>query len=482
MNTIELSHPADFPHWHEATRQSLARSLTPDQINWQVRGASGSLFGSPTAGKPSPSRTQAPALPKPFLRLARQVICHRHPGRLARLYRVAWRLHHGEPKLLSLSVDEDMHFLQRLAQAVRRDAHKMKAFVRFREVDDEMVAWFEPAFHIVDALAPFFVRRFSNEKWTILTPERCARWDGQSLNCQPASTDQAPPDADRLEDFWRRYYASIFNPARLKVRMMRQEMPRRYWKHLPEAGLIPELIAAANRRATDMLDDAVSEPARKGRTRYHRATPPAPANTDPLAQLNQQLSACRRCPLWQPATQAVPGSGPADARLMLIGEQPGDQEDLRGLPFTGPAGKVLDGALNAVGIERDTLYLSNTVKHFHFDQRGKQRLHQTPKPIHIEACRPWLEQELALIRPQVVVTLGAVALRGLSGRPEKLADIRGQVIRTEAFHLIPTWHPAAILRSRHQARLLQDLETDLARARELTVELAGPQTGIRQQA
>src|SRR5690606_9097851 len=138
------------------------------------------------------------------------------------------------------------------------------------------------------------------------------------------------------------------------------------------------------------------------------------------------LAACRHCELWRAATQSVAGEGPADARVMLVGEQPGDSEDLSGRPFVGPAGKLLDRALEELGIERATLYLTNAVKHFHFEARGKVRLHKPPGQHHVEACAPWLALELARLRPAAVVCLGATAAGAVLGPGVRLSGVRGR--------------------------------------------------------
>ncbi|KAG9592611.1 hypothetical protein KCV01_g11032, partial [Aureobasidium melanogenum] len=321
-----------------------------------------------------------------------------------------WRLTHGEKGLLALATDEDVAWAYACAKQVNRDAHKMKAFVRFREVatDDGSVyvAWFEPAHDIVRRVAPFFVRRFTGMRWSLLTPSRTAHWDGTMLTFGPGAKREDAPSDDALEELWRTYYASIFNPARLKVDAMRREMPVKYWKNLPEARLIPELVRDALPRMQAMVEKQATTPKKKI-TPLQKATEDVPEGS--LTALRRQASDCRACDLWKPATQTVFGEGPAHARVVVIGEQPGDQEDLAGKPFVGPAGKLFDRALAEAGVARDALYVTNTVKHFKFEPRGKLRLHKRANAEEQAACRRWLAAEIDRIQPAALVCLGAMA-------------------------------------------------------------------------
>jgi uracil-DNA glycosylase family protein len=171
-----------------------------------------------------------------------------------------------------------------------------------------------------------------------------------------------------------------------------------------------------------------------------------------LDELRREAATCTRCPLYEPATQTVFGEGPPGAWLMLIGEQPGDQEDRKGAPFVGPAGRVLDEALERAGIARDEVYVTNAVKHFRFERDGKRRIHKTPGVTHIRACRPWLDGELAAVRPAVLGTLGATAAKALFGPSFRITGSRGQVLEFEGRQLVPTVHPSSILRGPVEAR------------------------------
>lgn len=176
-----------------------------------------------------------------------------------------------------------------------------------------------------------------------------------------------------------------------------------------------------------------------------------PSNAD-LERLREAVPDCRGCELWRAATQAVFGEGDEAARLMLVGEQPGDREDRTGEPFVGPAGAVLEAAMEAAGITRQQVYVTNAVKHFRFEQRGKRRIHQRPDVGHITACRPWLDAELAAVRPDVVVCLGATAGRAVLGRPVKIGRERGVPLEHEGHIVVVTIHPSAVLRERDAAQ------------------------------
>jgi probable DNA metabolism protein len=410
----------------------------------------GDLFGEVMA---SHSATSAAfTVPREFVDLAGQVIQHRAPDRLALLYRILWRLG-AEPHLLRIASDPDIQRASDLARQVSRAAHKMKAFVRFRRVQgvepEAFVAWFEPAHRVVESTAPFFARRFSNMTWSILTPEACAHFDRARLIFTPG-TDRAQPGGDELEDYWRTYYASIFNPARLKTAAMQKEMPKRYWRNLPEAALIPELIASAEARTSDMVAHAPSQPSRRIVRAAQRIARDGAYGQDTPTSLEEVMAGidvCRRCDLWRDATQAVAGEGPSHAWLMLVGEQPGDQEDIAGRPFVGPAGHVLDEALAQAGIPRDHAYVTNAVKHFKHELRGKRRIHQTPTAGETRACNGWLAAERRLVRPRVVVALGATAAMAVFGKAMPVAANRGVSIQLpDRSQGVVTYHPSFLLR------------------------------------
>jgi DNA polymerase len=450
MRTIRLASETDFPGWRDAARSLRAREVAPDETLWTVDGA-GDLFGE---AAPAPSPGAAPfTVPKEFLELADTVILHRSDERFALLYRLLWRLGR-EPNLLRIHSDPDVQKARGFAKAVSLAAHKMKAFVRFRLTEDPdgeiYIAWFEPAHRVAEMTAPFFVRRFANMRFSILTPDVCVHWDTLDLRFTPGADAADAPSEDRLEDYWRTYYASIFNPARLKVGAMTKEMPKRYWRNLPEAGLIPELIARAEARTTDMVAQTPTTPSRRVVRAAQRASRDGSFEGQmpvSLAEIEAGVQICRRCDLYKEATQGVPGEGRSTARLMFVGEQPGDQEDLAGRPFVGPAGQMFDRALAEAGAPRDQAYVTNAVKHFKHELRGKRRLHKTPNTGEVTACRWWLDNERRIIRPKVIVALGATAALAVFGKPVPVGKMRQQALQLpDQAQGVVTYHPSYLLR------------------------------------
>lgn len=464
---VVLDHPADLDGWRRAARALVMHAVPPEEASWAVAGEGDDLLTLGSGPPPPVGRSQHLTVPRRFLELARDAVCHSDSERFGLLYRLLWRLQH-EPYLFGVTTDRDVYRAGRLAEAVRRDIHKMTAYVRFREIDTAdgpaFLSWFEPDHHIVDAAAPFFVDRFANMRWSILTPRRSAHWDGGTLRFERGAARDAVPDADRLEEHWRAYFSSIFNPARLNPAAMTREMPKKYWRNLPETRVVPELTRGAAERVRAMIEESAPMP---GPVDDEAVTDNrvAAASCETLSALAAAAARCRACPLWRDATQTVFGEGPSDAPLMLVGEQPGDQEDTAGRPFVGPAGKVLDRALAQAGIDRDRVYVTNAVKHFKFERRGKRRIHSKPDAGEIEHCRWWLERERELIRPRIVVALGATAARALAGRPLAIGRSRGRPMPLDAGTMLVTVHPSYLLRLRDErqkvdeyGRFVADLE------------------------
>lgn len=466
MRVVTLPAADDVEAWRDAARDLMRRAVPPEDVVWQV-GDAGDLFAAAADAAPPSDAVPDPALrvPRAFLDLARNAGLHADPERFALLYTMLWRLR-GEPRLAEDHADPLVRRLDGLAKQVRRDIHKMRAFLRFREVADSegsrFVAWWEPEHHIVRANAAFFVNRFAAMRWSILTPALSLHWDGAALAEGPGAAREDAPDGDPTEAVWKTYYASIFNPARVKVGAMLKEMPRKYWKNMPETALVPELLATAQARESGMIAKARTE------IGGNRAAA--------WAALREEAAGCTRCPLYKPATQTVFGEGPIDAALLFVGEQPGDQEDLAGRPFVGPAGQVFDRALAAAGIDRAETYVTNAVKHFKFEPRGRRRIHAKPDGGEIDACRWWIEQERMLLRPKVTVALGATAARSLFGRTMTIGRERGRALT------LPdgpdggggtawiTVHPSYLLRLPDEAARAREFDAfvdDLAKARAL---------------
>ncbi len=272
-----------FESWRDAARSLLAAKISPETVLWSDDPEESALFAEEAITAKSGT---TPKVPAAFLDMARSAASHTDVRRWGLLYRLLWRITHGgERHLLTHATDPDIRLVQQWCKHVGRGIHKMHAFVRFRLVGtdadtgrEQFVAWFEPEHRIVRLASPFFAKRFCGMDWSILTPYECAHWDGESLFFTAGVARDAAPDEDALDELWRSYYKSIFNPARLKVKAMQSEMPKKYWKNLPEAALIEELISDSRRRVDGMF--AAEE----------RPVKPAPANAylSHLRRLNQE--------------------------------------------------------------------------------------------------------------------------------------------------------------------------------------------------
>lgn len=483
MHTIALKGRGDLSEWRDAARVLLQNDVLPERAIWQTGQQDNSLFcpETPELQRAFPERPPV-SVPADFMKLAEAVICHSDPGRFSLLYRLLFRLKQ-EGRLLDRVTDVDVVAARQMVKSVRRDYHKMTAFVRFKEIPlatgtagrRRFIAWFEPDHFIVERVAPFFQRRFNDMDWLIATPNGSASWDGSSLQTtdEPATKSDM---RDEAEDLWRIYYASIFNPARLKVKAMMSEMPKKYWKNLPEAELIPGLIANAERSVLEMAARAASEPL----PFHHRlqeaaaqvpVAPKLPPGT--LASVKEQARHCCRCDLHCMATQTVFGDGPQHAKVMFVGEQPGDQEDLAGKPFVGPAGQLFNDVLKQTGFDRRSLYVTNAVKHFKYEPRGKRRIHQKPNMGEIQQCRWWLSQEMEIVKPRLIVAMGATAYFALTDDKQKLGDVRSKPLPMENnCTLFVTVHPSYLLRlpngeqkAGEMLRFKQDIESVQALAR-----------------
>jgi DNA polymerase len=259
MRTITIA--PEYDAWRQAARALLRTRTAPETLLWSDTPEEGSLFDHPVKDS-SEEFIGKIHVPRAFLEIANKAASHTDPKRWAVLYQVLWRLTlGGEPGLLAFCTDPDVRQLQEWCKAVGRDVHKMHAFVRFRRVGynsettrEQFVAWFEPEHRIVRLAAPFFQKRFAGMDWSILTPELCAHWDGQHLRFTPGVPKSSAPDADQLDALWRTYYGAIFNPARVKLDAMQSEMPKKYWKNLPEAPLIAGLVAESTQRVQRMFN------------------------------------------------------------------------------------------------------------------------------------------------------------------------------------------------------------------------------------
>ncbi len=269
---IEILIYPTFTSWQSAARELLQKEIPPSEIIWRERTAAQRSLFAPTPS--SSSRPQSGPqdatewrdlhsdhpiikVPKSFLDLARRVSRHRDQRRWTLLYSVLWRILHQNRNLLSIRVDDEVSRLLRLHWEVGSDAHRMKALLRFRKVHekdhDVYIAWYKPDHDVVPIVAPHFTDKFATMHWAILTPDCCAHWDTQELRFSPGVERARAPHDDELEDLWRAFYRSTFNPARLSPKTMRSEMPVRFWKNLPEADVIGSAICDAPKKVKDMI-------------------------------------------------------------------------------------------------------------------------------------------------------------------------------------------------------------------------------------
>jgi DNA polymerase len=346
-----------------------------------------------------------------------------------------WRINAGE-RLLDDDSDPDLSLVRKMALAVRADAHRMRTNMRFLPVPEDggtrFLGWFEPAHFVLQANAQLIVRRFPDQTLSIVTPDGAAHWDGTSLLF--GSGLRHAEDDEALQAWWERHRDTLLEQATPDV-------------SVPEAETVDEAPRPPDRPA---LGPVVLH------ARPDRA----------LLRSAKEASACRRCPLYEPATQVVFGEGPVDASVMFVGEQPGDQEDVIGRPFVGPAGQIMDRAMEEAGIDRRTVYITNAVKHFKFTPRGKRRIHQTPEVPEIQACRFWLDVERTLVRPRLLVAMGGSAARSLLGRTVTIGRERGRPIQMQDGQTVfVTVYPSFLLRvpdeaakAREYAAFVRDLK------------------------
>jgi probable DNA metabolism protein len=437
---VHSCHVRTFQEWRDAARPLLAAGVPWDRIEWRDTTQSQSASLATESGRVASLR-----LPRSLLQLLSCLADYRHDGRWHLMYRLAWRTLYENRQLLADEADRDVRDALAWQRAVHHDCHKMHAFVRFRELRGaeggvRYFAWFEPQHRILRRAVPFFAERFPNMEWTIATPDGAAVWEQGALRFVDAAGSAARTASDAHDALWRTYYRSICNAARINPAAMQREMPQRYWRNLPKAAEIPALIR----------DSVEQFGQRRSQVDEHAARTPKAVERAlaQLPRLEAGPAACHRCELWRNATQPVLGAGPERASIMLVGEQPGDEEDLRGRPFIGPAGKVLDEALAAAGLVRDEIFVTNAVKHFRWEPRGKRRLHRRPDVAHVLACSVWLEREIATVQPRVIIALGGTALRAVTGASASIESVRTQPMRhTTGAHVVATYHPSAVLRA-----------------------------------
>ena len=270
----------NFDEWRSQARELLKRAVPPEQIAWQTHQQTSLFENFQLNAEPSKLnnseflrlniKTDKPSIPPDFITIAKKVACYRDDSRWSLLYAVAWRLIYENRELLANKIDSQVSKIMSMRKVIGREIHKMEAFVRFQKIiqkpinegqidqkveqEEVFVAWFEPEHLILPAVTPFFSKRFNKMHWSILTPDLCAHWDQKQISFTQG-LPRSPSVDDELEDLWRTYYANIFNPARIKLKAMQAEMPKKYWINLPEAPLIKELTRNAGNRVDDMLNE-----------------------------------------------------------------------------------------------------------------------------------------------------------------------------------------------------------------------------------
>lgn len=452
---IEISNVNDFESW-----RTFARSLLGERIHYQNVSWNGGGFLLGDTYSPVKSDIVLP-VPSEFMKKALVMSAFRDDSNWALLYRLIYRLMFEDKKLMSNPLDHDVQEFEKRLRLVNRDMHKMKAFVRFREVSLESkthyFSWYRPDHRIVRLIAPFFRDRFNGMNWDIMTEDECVTWDGKELSFSPGVERSALPHDD-AEDLWKTYYSSIFNPARIKEGAMKKEMPVRYWSTMPETELISSLMQEAPERLEVFYDS--------------QRTAALTKEFQSLDELRTDLSRCRSCGICADATAPVMGEGPPDARIVIVGEQPGNEEDLSGKPFQGPSGDLLDEILKKSGFKRSDLYVTNAVKGFKHVIINSFRKHRTALASEISACKPWLREELRLLEPELVICLGRSAAQSILGKMVKMESVRGKVITSPySPKLVILPHPASILRADEsvKAELIEKYLQEFIEVRRLLV-------------
>jgi DNA polymerase len=411
MQRVALVSETDWEGWRKATRSLILAGVAPEDVRWSV-----SSDGEDR--HPLSEGHGSFGVSRSLVALASLAIQARNASRFDLLYRLVWRTNAGERVLLKTD-DETVRQVQRLAFAVRAETHRMRTMLRYLPVPEKdrtrYLGWYEPAHYVLEANAQLIARQFSGLTFSILTPDGGAHWDNAELRFSTGVARRTVPDDEALLSWWRAHHERLLRHSRIGTA-------------IPEAEQLDEVPRPPDRAPVGPV-----------------VLPLRPDG--PLHEAMQEASDCRRCALYGPATQTVFGEGPAHASVLFVGEQPGDQEDVIGRPFVGPAGQIMDRAMEEAGIDRRTVYITNAVKHFKFEPRGKRRIHKTPEAPEIQACRFWLDVELIRLRPKLVVAMGGTAARALLGRAVTVTRERGRPIALpDGQTAFVTVHPSFLLR------------------------------------
>ena len=426
MPGCALAHDTDWTGWRRATRALVLSGVEPAELTWTTAGG----------GAPVPDVDGTFTLSRALVALAAQAFQAREPERFGLLYTLVWRAHHGGLALTE-GDDPDLRVARRLALAARADAHRMRTHLRFARITDagreHFVGWYEPGHFVLEPNARLLARRHPASGFTIITPDGTAHRDQTGIRFGAGL--KHPGDDETLLAWWDAHKAAVLAAA-------------------GDGGGQPE---------AEELDEV---PRPLDRPPLGPVVLPA-AQTSATRQLAREARGCERCALHAPATQTVFGEGPIGARVMFVGEQPGDQEDFIGRPFVEPAGQLLDVALEEAGIDRRQITITNAVKHFKFTPRGRRRIHQPPSPQEIDICRFWLDAERTAVNPTLLVLLGGSAGRAVLGRPVTVTRERGRPFDLpDGGTAFLTVHPSYLLRqpdeasyAREYAAFVRDLRT-----------------------
>lgn len=418
MTDVVLAHQVDLKTWRQAARQHVLAGTPPDSLSWRVAQSPGDLQS--VFRETSSLQTG----PEAVLHLPRRVVAWivlalqaHQPERFAVLYRLVFRVVHEHLDPAAMPEDPDVRSVVSLVEAVKTEAARFRLGFTQAFADPACSLWQDtPSAYVVEGNAAYCMARYARP-WEVRTPYRRMRWDGRALWFGAGQT-HAGGGAEH-EEGWQQA----------------GQGPLQDW---PRTVLVPDLAEVQHTTTVEMLGVEAMD--------------------------------CRACSLWQPASRTVFGEGVPTARLMLVGEQPGDQEDLAGRPFVGPAGQVLDRALEEAELNRNSVYVTNAVKHFHFTWRNGRRLHQKPEPDSVQACRLWLEAEQRLVQPALIVMMGVTAAQSLLRRPVTISRERSRIFPLgEGKQGLVTVHPSYLLRLPDEAEKVLEYARfveDLRRARD----------------
>jgi uracil-DNA glycosylase len=441
MRRVVLANETDWDGWRKAARALVLSGVPPGDVRWAVR-------SHDEEGDPLQEAVGSFSVSRALVSLASLAIQARDQQRFDLLYRLVWCANAGEKADAS-----ETRRAQRLAFAVRAEAHRMRTLLRYLPVREgngtRYLGWYDPAHFVLDANAQLIARRFPDLAFSIVTPDGAAHWDGTELRFSIGADRGSIPDDEALESWWHRHQLRLTQQSRVGTAVPEAEQLDEMPRPLDHPALGPVVLPRYGDR--------------------------------PLEEAMHEAADCRRCHLHEPATQTVFGEGPAQAAVLFVGEQPGDQEDVIGRPFVGPAGQIMDRAMEEAGIDRRTIYITNAVKHFKFEPRGKRRIHKTPEMPEIQACRFWLDVELVRLRPKLVVAMGGTAARALLGRAVTITRERGRPIElSDGQRAFVTVHPSFLLRvpdEEAKQREYQAFVADLRKVAELAGQAAATDAG-----